>query len=386
MLETVAMLLVIGGLGLLGYTVLGYPLILMLLGTIIPTHSPARYTDSDAFPDVTLVVPVHNEADVIERKAANIREMEYPGEFQCLFVSDSNDGTNEIIQNIMDDRMALLSLPTRRGKSHAINQGIHATETDVVVLSDANTFYRPNTVTKLVEPLHDESVGCVTGRLDLRDSGGGSGEIAYWRYELWLRRLESRLGTTVSVNGGVMALRRSDVQPLSTDSLTDDFVLAIEQALAGRRIYYTPDALATENAPGSPSAEFTRRVRIGAGNYQVMVRYPELLDPRRGVISFQYFSHKLLRWLLPWLLLAIAAGTIGLVVTRGSLIAQMLLAVQLGGYALAAVGWIEARFRSFAIVRLSTYFVIMNFALAIGCLRMLSGETEDIWKKTERQS
>lgn len=384
MLAALCWALLIGGIVLLAYTYIGYPLLLAVVGRFLT--SPQWKDDKGGQkPSVTLLVPVHNEADVIEQKVENVRTTEYHGEFDCLFVSDSTDGTDALLQQSMAPWMDLLTLEQRRGKSHAINRALRRIDNDVVVFSDANTMYEPGTVTTLVEPLADPKVGCVTGRLRLVDTAGETVESTYWRYELWLRALESRHGSTVGVNGGVMAVRRSDLNPLPDSALTDDHVIALQQLRAGRYIVYEPDAIATETTTGSLGAEFDRRVRIGAGNYQTLAWFPDLLNPGRGFVAIVFFSHKVLRWIAPWLLVMLLVVSTTLVVIGGGSLSVVVLSAQLACYLLAVVGLTSRTARRLVVARVAAYFLSMNVALAVGCLHFLRGPSTDIWTETPRE-
>lgn len=378
-----AAVVLVVGLALLAYEFVGYPLVLLALALAgvgpddpLPGPSP-RYR-----PSVTMVVPAHNEAAVIERKLANVAATEYGGPFECLVVSDSTDGTDALVDEHAGPNTRLLSLPERRGKSAAVNAAVEAASGDVLVFSDANTMYDPDALARLVAPLADPAVGCVTGRLDLADESGRTTEGAYWRYELALRRLEARLGTTVSVNGGVLALRRDEFEPLPERALTDDHVLALRRALAGRRVVYAPDARATERPAGDLRGEYDRRVRIGAGNYQVLGWFRGLLDPRRGVVALQFASHKALRWLTPAVLAAVLAATLALLVLAPSPAVLAVAAAQGGCYAVALVGLASARARRHPLVAAPAYFLAMNLGFVAGFLAYLAGPTVRVWKPT----
>lgn len=368
---------------LLSYTYLGYPLLLVLLGATTERSDPDR--SGSNLPSVTMVVPVHNEASVIAEKVDNTEAITYAGDFHCLFVSDSTDRTEDILRTRMGERMALLRLPERRGKSHAINEALERVEADVVVFSDANTMYEPDAVDRLVAPLADDAVGCVTGDLRLRGGDGRSGEGLYWRYERWLRHLESELGTTVSTNGGALALRRRDIDPLPERALADDLVLTLRAAASGKRIYFEETAVVTERATADLFEEFRRRVRIGAGDYQALAWFAHLASPTRGVLALEFVSHKVLRWLGPWLLALAAIANIALVALSPSVVLLSVLGVQIVGYSLAAIGTASSRFRRLWICRVPAYFVVMNMALAVGLLRALGGRADGSWRVTARE-
>lgn len=372
-------------LALIGYTYAGYPVALWLATRRRDPPITERYETS--FPSVTMVVPVHNEAAVIEQKVSNTEAIAYPGKFRCLFVSDSTDKTDEILERTMTERMNLLSLPERKGKSHAINSALSVIDSEVVVFSDANTVYERDAVTELVAPLADNEVGCVTGELRLKDDDDETVESTYWRYEIRLRRLEARLGTTVSINGGLLAFHLCDVDPLPDETLVDDLTLAMRKARNGQRIFFTHNAIGYERPVRSVLSGFTRRIRIGAGNYQILTRFADMVVPRRGhgLVSFMFVSHKVLRWLVPWLLLLAFVSSIALTVVTASLFLPALVIAQTLVYGIAVGGITSERIRSITPVRVITYLIVMNAALAFGSLRWLGGATTDIWTVTSRE-
>lgn len=359
------------------YCYVGYPLLLFVL----TTNKESCETYSEWYPSVTMIVPAHNEATDIVEKLENIEQTQYPGEFDCLVISDSTDGTNELVQQYGGESVSLISLSERRGKSYAINHAAAIADSDIYVLSDANTLYEPHAVGALVAPLADRDVGVTTGKLAFSGETN-DGESLYWRYELWLRRMESKLGTTVSINGGLLAIRTGDFEPLPTEALTDDFVLAMRQAQTGRRITYVPEAKGTETTTGDLRAEFHRRVRIGAGNFQALTWFWKLLDPRRGVIAVEFWSHKVLRWIMPGILVSITLLSALAALATNHAGYWLFLGLQVLAYGTAVLGLLNERVRSSPIVRIPTYFTVMNAAIGWGFIQYISGPSIAIWKKT----
>lgn len=360
------------------YCYAGYPLLLKILAEIRRESSSTR---TAYLPSVAMIVPAHNEEDVIREKLSNVESLSYPGRFECIIVSDSTDQTDDLVRRHANEHISHISLSKRRGKSYAVNRAARTTDAEVFVISDANTMYESTAVEALVDPLSEPDVGVTTGQLRY-SSHDDSGESAYWQYELWLRRLESKLGTTVSINGGLLAIRSEDFEPLPVEALTDDFVLAMRQALAGRRITYVPAARGTESTAGGLSAEFNRRVRIGAGNYQSLVWFWKLLDPRRGYIALEFLSHKILRWVMPWILSSVAVLTVLAAYLSDGTGYWLLLAMQILCYGFVVLGLVSERLRNWSIIRIPTYFAVMNAALAVGALKYFSGPTIDIWTDT----
>lgn len=397
MLVLSSVVALVAGLTTLVYTYVGYPLLLAVLSVVDGSDSsdddpgtrrdadpPDADADADAFaPSVTMVVAAHNEEDVVEEKLDNTRAIEYDGAFECIVVSDSTDRTDDLVRRHAGPDTRLLALDERRGKSHALNRAVEEADGDVLVFSDANTMYEPDAVAELVAPLADDSVGCTTGSLRLVDEEGSTTESAYWKYELTIRKLESKLGTTVSVNGGMLALRREEYRHLPEQALADDLVVALQQAAAGRRVVFAEDARGTERTTGDLWSEYDRRVRIGAGNYQALAWFRELLDPRNGVVALEFASHKALRWCMPAVLLATLVANVTVVVLAPSAPAAALLGAQLSCYGLAGVGMASERARSSSsLVALPAYFLSMNLAFAAGFRKFLSGPGVEVWKST----
>lgn len=364
------------------YTYAGYPLILLLWQYLSSNGSPTFDRATDHSPSVSMVVPAHNEEAVIESKIQNIAEIEYDGQIEAVVVSDSTDETDSIVESASDSRTSLVSLDERRGKSAAINAGVEATRGDIIVFSDANTMYEPTAVQRLIAPLVADEVGCTTGSLRLIDEFGKTTESSYWKYELRLRRLESTLGTTVSTNGGVMAMKRESFERIPESVVNDDLFLTLREHLRGNRVLYVEGARATERTTGDVWSEYNRRVRIGTGNYQALRYFGGLLDPRRGVSAFEFVSHKLLRWLVPVLLaVAFVSNVLLVTLTQGPLV-TLPLAAQISCYLFAVLGAVDDRFRQYRIFSVPSYFLLMNVALATGALRIITGEVDGIWQAT----
>lgn len=366
---------------LLWYTYLGYPLLLFVLTRFVRSEVPS---DESYTPSVSMIVAAHNEEAIIRQKLENVREIAYEGPFECIVVSDSTDDTDTLVERYSDGRTRLLSLAERRGKSYAINEAVRQATGSVLVFSDANTMYEANAIARLVRPLADQSVGCTTGKLRLIDESGDTTEGAYWRYELWLRRLEARLGTTVSTNGGMVAHRREEFTSLPESALSDDLVLTLRQIAAGQRVVYVPEAIATESTTGDLWSEYRRRVRIGAGNYQALYWFSGLLNPvqTRSIDVLEFLSHKVLRWAIPVFLPAALLSNLWLVVVMANYLFLALFGGQLVCYSLALIGMFSPRARQSRMVRIPAYFLVMNLAFAVGFRSFLDGPSVDIWEST----
>jgi len=368
---------------LLAQTYFLYPLWLLLLARVRPGRrgSPAR---PRVWPTVSLVVAAHDEAGCIGEKLQNSLALDYPPDrLEVLIGSDgSTDGTDAIVQAHPDPRVHLSSAP-RAGKTSVLNRCIPAARGEVVVLSDANTRIEPGALRALVRHFDDPEVGAVCGRLQLYNPTRAEyEESAYWRYESWLKALEGTQGAVVGANGGLYALRRSLFTRLPPSTIVDDFVIPLRLLDQGYRILYEPAALASEETTEDYRREFGRKARIAAGNFQSLGLVPGLLSPLRGFPAFAFWSHKVLRWCAPALMLVTLAANVALLDRS---FYRLTLAAQLAFYALAALGSMAigpSRVRRIASV--AYYFVTMNLAIVVGFWRFLRQSQAAAWERTAR--
>ncbi len=384
MLIPILEILILFCLLIITYHFLGYPLLLYILSLFNEFSSFENKKES--LPSVSMIVPVYNEGEIIEDKLKNISEFTYNGKFECIIVSDSTDNTNEIIKKNNLSSVSLINLKERKGKSYAINKALKRAKNDILVFSDANTMYSSDAISNLVRPFSDKSIGCVTGNLKINSINSSDSEGVYWKYELCLRKLENKLGTTVSINGGILAVRKSEFRSLPKNAVTDDFVTAMYQAEKGKRIYFCEDALAFEKATGSLWNEFYRRVRIGVGNFQSLFWFYNLLNPKYKLLSLELFSHKILRWIMPGIISILFISTTILFILEPSILSLLLFFVQSFGYSLGLVGILSPKIRNLSVLfRIPAFFVLMNIAFVLGFINFLLGKDIDIWKKTPRQ-
>ncbi|WP_159452142.1 glycosyltransferase family 2 protein [Singulisphaera sp. GP187] len=368
------------------YVYAGYPLALTLLQPLAAKSS--RREDTYA-PSVTLIIPAYNEALVIQKKIENSLGLDYPRERLEIIVSSdgSNDGTNEIVRQYEASGVILRAFTPRAGKISVLNLSIPEAIGDIIVLCDANVMFRPDVLRRLMPHFADPEVGAVTGdvRIQSEDAPFGEGEGLYYKYERLIQLQESRLGSTVTVDGGLYALRRELFHQLPTDTILDDFVIGMNVAIAGRRVLYDPSAVATENATIDVWQEFHRKVRIVAGAFRELLRGHGVPRPRQIQLFWSYLSHKLLRWLVPWCLLVIFGCTLSLAWLRGFAdVATAFLTIQLVFYACALIGCTRPNARWPAIIGVPFYFCMINTAAWIGSLRGLTGIEKVTWNKASR--
>jgi len=368
---------------LLAQTYFLYPLWLLLLARVRPGRqgAPARPAE---WPAVSLVVAAHDEAECIGEKLRNSLALDYPADrLEVLIGSDgSTDGTDEIVAGQLDPRIRLSAAP-RAGKTSVLNRCIPEARSEIVVLSDANTRIEPEALKALVRHFEDPDVGAVCGRLQLYNPTRAEyEESAYWKYESWLKALEGTQGAVVGANGGLYAIRRDLFTRLPPSTIVDDFVIALRLLDEGYEVLYEPAALAWEETTEDYGREFARRARIAAGNFQSLGLVPGLLSPFRGFPAFAFWSHKVLRWFAPALMLVALAANLLLL---GQPFYRLTLAAQLGFFALAGLGSLSvgpSLLRRIAGV--AYYFVTMNLAIVVGFWRFLRNSQAAAWERTAR--
>jgi cellulose synthase/poly-beta-1,6-N-acetylglucosamine synthase-like glycosyltransferase len=382
------------GLFLVLHTYLLYPASLVLLDALRGVRSDLAYlgggaerrrSGAGALPTVSLVVAAWNEAEVIGAKLENALALDYPADrLEVLIGSDaSDDGTDDLVRACRDPRVRLFPGATRTGKVGVLNRVIPEARGELLVLSDANTEFAPDALRKLVRPFDDPAVGCVSGNLRLYNPRRHEyEESAYWRYESFLKLRESRRGAVMGANGGIYAIRRELFPPLPPETIVDDFVASLRCLRAGWRAVYEPEAVAREETTEDYARERVRRVRIAAGNFQALGLIGDLLHPRHGFVAYAFLSHKVLRWLAPFLLALLFLANVALVARP---FYAAFLALQLAGYAAAGIGWLGPPRGTFGrIASAARYFVEMNLGLLQGFGRWVRGSQKAAWQRTAR--
>lgn len=365
--------------GLALYVYAGYPVLLRLLAALRPARAEPAIAVQ---PSVTLVISAYNEQSVIAEKIRNSLALDYPkAALRIVVVSDgSTDDTDHIVASFVADGVELLRMAGRAGKTAGLNEAVARASTEVVVFSDANAMYAVDALRRLVRPFADAQVGGVVGEscYVTGEQASERNEGLYWRYETWIKALESQVSSVVGGDGAIYAIRRSLYSPMRHDALSD-FVNPLQIVRAGFRCVYEPAARSYESAGDSFEKEFRRKVRIVNRAWRAMWTMPALLNPLRyGLFSFQLVSHKLLRWLMP-LFMAVALLANVLLATRGGLYAALLLG-QVGFYLLAAVGHlIRRRPNAPRAVSVVYYFCLVNLASALGIIDAFRGRTYATW-------
>ena len=386
-MKTMAVLFWIG-LVVLFYTYLGYPLLLMLLNRFKAGRSQSTFDKKGRLPPVTLLIAAYNEEKVIKEKIINALRLEYPENLLEIWIASdgSSDRTNDIVREFIgkNNRLHLLELP-RMGKAEVINMSMAQLRTEIVVFSDANTEFSPDALKKLVMHFSDTGTGCVCGRLIYRNPGdimSGKGESFYWRYETALKKMESKLGYIAGANGAIYAIRRELFEPLPPGTINDDFMISMQIVKKGYKSIYEEEATAYEDVAPSVETEFRRHIRDGAGHYIAFYYLMPLLNPLLGTRAFTYWSHRILRWSAPFILIILFILNL-MLVDYGFY--GLIFALHAGFYVFAVFGMVTVKAKGLPFfMHVPFYFCNLNFALLLGFIKAISGKQKMTWERTER--
>jgi len=370
-------------LAVLAYTYVGYPSLIWVLARCFPRRvHRAAYQ-----PRVVVIIVAHNEAARIGRKLDTCTALDYPKEkLRILVASDgSDDETNEMVTAYADRGVTLLAFPVRRGKAACLNDAVASCDDEIVVLTDARQRLDAYAIRYLIENFADPFVGAASGELMFETEGRtefGEGVDAYWRYEKFIRKQESRLHSVVGATGALYALRRECFREIPGDTILDDVVIPMNVVMAGRRVVFEDRARAYDLSSRDHKQEKLRKIRTIAGNYQLMVAHPEFFVPLRNPILFQLVSHKPLRLVSP-LCMTLLLITNVMLAPRASLY-QWLLAAQILAYALPAMGILWPFSGRWRVVKLATAFLLLNWFAVLGLVEFLRNRNVHLW--TSKQS
>lgn len=378
------------GLFVVAYTYIGYGILIGLLAKVAgrkPLTDPLT-----ELPDTTLLIAAYDEEAFIEEKIKNTLALDYPaGKLKIFIVTDgSTDRTAEIVARYPS--IQLFHEPERRGKIHAVNRVMKMVRTATVIFCDANTYLNTEAIKNIVRHYRDPQVAGVAGEKRIfkkaEDNASGAGEGLYWKYESFLKRKDSEVHSVVGAAGELFSLRTAHFEETPPDTIIEDFYISLKIASDGYRFIYEPDAYATESASASVKEEWKRKVRICAGGFQAMGRLRSLLNPfRHGILTFQYVSHRVLRWTLaPLALPLVLISNIILALHTGAFYTLALLA-QIGFYSVAGFGYLlqdkKIAIKGFFV---PYYFAVMNLSVYAGFIRYLKGSQSVIWDKSQRAS
>lgn len=370
------------------YTYIGYGILLFILVRIKKKEKIEKNGENE--PHVSLFVTAYNEKDFLRQKIENSQKLDYPKEkLHQIWVTDgSDDGTPEIIKAEYPS-VKVLHQNERKGKIAAMNRGMKEVNTPIVVFTDANTLLGEKSIRLIVELFQDPKTACVSGEKRIMnkesDAAAGAGEGLYWKYESTLKKWDSELYSVVGAAGELFAIRTELYQEVEPDTILDDFIISLRVAMKGYKIKYNPEAYAIETASANVKEELKRKIRIAAGGIQSVVRlYPLLNIFKYKTLSFQYISHRVLRWTLTPMLLPVILG-LNFMLLKDSWLYQSILVMQILFYAFAMLGWIlqgkPIKIKGFFV---PYYFFIMNYAVYLGFFRYIKKTQSVNWERAKR--
>lgn len=374
--------LFVGSLFLIFYSYIGYPLSVLLGIYLIGSNEVKQ---GPYMPKVTLIITAHNEERRIEEKLMNTILLEYPKEkLQTIVASDgSTDGTNDIVLRYEKDSIDLLNIPWRHGKENAQRTALQRASGEVIVFSDVATMLDPDGLKQIVSNFTDPTVGCVSSEDRFLDKEGKpAGEGLYVRYEMWVRRIESRMNSLVGLSGSFFAARKEVCEDFSSD-MQSDFRTLLNSVKLGLRGVTDAKAIGYYEDVADETREFDRKIRTVIRGLTVFFSHLEFLNVSKyGLFSYQFFCHKLLRWLVPIFL--IIAFYSNVMLMFASPLYFSLIILQLLFYGLAACGkWKGASWIG-CLTRIPAFFVTVNVAILVAWLRFLRGERITMWAPSKR--
>lgn len=374
------------------YSYIGYGIVLYILIKIkrLFFRQKKHLHTAKEWPTVTLLIAAWNEQDFIQEKIHNSFQLNYPKEkLKFLFITDgSTDQTPNIISQYSN--ICLMHESTRKGKTAAINRAMKHVETDIVVFSDANTMLNSDAILEIVKHYQDPKVGCVSGEKRVRvpehAKAAAAGEGLYWKYESTLKKWDAELYSAAGAAGELFSIRTVLFQNTEEDTILDDFVISLRIVEKGFTIAYEPHAYALENASDGITEELKRKVRICAGGFQSMLRLTSLLNIfKYHIFSFQYISHRVLRWTIAPLALFLILPVNFFLAIEDSVIYKILFILQILFYTMAFAGWkfeeLKIRKKLFFI---PFYFIMMNYSVLVGFKRFITGTQSQIWQRAKR--
>ena len=378
------------------YTYVGYGILLFAIIKIRRFFKIGNKVKIDPTyePEVTLFIAAYNEKDYVEAKMKNTLELEYPKEkLNIIWVTDgSDDGTPDMLNGYPNTTVH--HLDARNGKIGAMNRGMEFVKTPIVIFSDANTNLGKESIRRIVNLFSNPKVGCVSGEKRIvtkeSDVASGAGEGLYWKYESALKKWDAELYSVVGAAGELFAIRTPLYRHVEKDTLLDDFIISLRVAQDGYTIQYDPEAYAIETASANVKEELKRKVRISAGGIQAIVRLRSLLNVfKYGTLSFQYISHRVLRWTLtPLCLVLLIPVSFILSYNVGVFnvgLYSVLFWLQVLFYCAALLGWfLENRSTRVKALFVPYYFFIMNLSVVLGFFRYMKKSQSVNWERAKR--
>lgn len=378
------------------YTYIGYAIVIFTLARVFPYPIKERAQNSDRheLPPLTLFITAYNESEIIPDKMLNCLALDYPKDkLNILWVIDgSTDDSRELLAKY--PMVKIIGSAHRKGKTAAVNHGMEYVKTPIVVFSDANCLLNAGALKIIARQFEDPTIGCVSGEkrvaFDNDDTVSSKGEGAYWKYESLLKKLDFEFYSAVGAAGELFAVRTELFTSMEEDTLLDDFMLSMRIAQQGHRIAYTSNAYAVEYGSLNMEEEGKRKRRIAAGGWQSIGRLLPLLNVFKfGKLSFQYISHRVLRWsVTPFALFALfpLSAILGYRNSSSFNVFYVIFALQCLCYLCAALGYARRNNpNSSKLFYIPYYFLFMNINVMRGIYYLFSRRFVGGWEKSQRK-
>lgn len=374
---------------IIAYHFIGYGAIITLLNKFKSSEPSLPTLNDNDLPEVTMLIAAYNEEDIIEEKILNSLTLDYPKDkLKIAVVSDgSDDGTNDILKKYPE--VTCYYKAARKGKIAAVNRVMPFIKSPITVFTDANVMINIEGLRNMATHFQKNTIAAVSGEKTVvsqaEDSASASGEGFYWKYESYLKQMDAQWNTLVGSAGELFAIRTHLYQPIQSNTLIEDFVMTMQLAASGYKVAYERNALAVETASASMEDEQKRKVRISAGGIQAVIKLFSLLNIfKYGKLTFQYVSHRALRWTLnPIALVAILVSSLQL---AGEFwLYDALLRAQLIFYLLAFMGYVIRDGKtSIKWLHIPYYFTFMHICVVLGWIKYFSGNQKVTWEKAKR--
>lgn len=373
------------------YAFIGYGIVITFLAKLTGKNkTPTAFEVEDA-PFVSLIIPCFNEGPGLADKVKNTLELTYPKDkLEVIFICDgTSDGSEKIPMQYQEVKTMFST--ERKGKLAAMKRAVLETKGEILVFCDANTILNPSAIELLTIPYQNKKVGAVTGEkyilADKEGEASSAGEGLYWKYESFLKNMDSQWNTLVGGAGELMSYRKSLFQFLPDDTILDDFMLTMKIAEQGYKVKYVPEARASEYASANVAEEMKRKIRIAAGGWQSIARLPKAINPFHDFkLFFQYVSHRVLRWTVtPFCLIVIFVLNHILVFTEDGYIYPAILLAQYAFYIWVLAGhMLQGKSISIPGFFAPYYFYIMNYSAILGFGRYMKKSQASTWERAKR--
>ena len=365
-----------------------YPLVVYFIGK----KHVAMSKSEEFFPNVSILIAARNEEKVIGERIENIAASDYDlSKVEVIVGSDfSDDRTNEILVEKQKtyDWLKVYFSDKRLGKAGILNEIIQKVNNEILVFTDANTEFQRDALKNLIKDFSRKEVGGVCGKLVLTDDetirSEGVEESEYWRYETFIKKAEGESGVLMAANGGIFAIRKNLYKNIPTEkAVTDDLFISLSVVAQDYLFTYCEDAIAFESIGKDMQAEFNRKLRFSATNFQTLIEYKKLIFGKNHFLAYAFLSHKITRWILPWLLLLILVLSMFLAKTNSLIFLLMIL--ELFFYLFAFMGFLMSLIKVRVLIfSLPYFFVVSNVAVGMGLIKFFRKKHSVIWESTQR--